>query len=324
MIIVTGAAGFIGSNLVYALNKRHEDNILIVDDLTDGNKIKNLNALKFYDYQDQETFINKVEKRNIRRYSDKIQAVFHIGACSDTMEYNGRYMMENNYEYSKKLLNFCQEEEIPFIYASSASVYGNGDNGFKESEECEKPLNVYAFSKLQFDRYVSRILPQSTSQIVGLRYFNVFGPQEHHKGRMASIVYQLYNQLKKEGVLKLFQGIDCFENGEQKRDFIYVKDVVKVNLHCFDNKEVSGIFNCGTGEANTFNAVAQSIIDTKGYGSIEYIPFPETLRGKYQNYTQADTKNLLSVGGYDGGFYTIREAIADYIYYLDNNEGYLG
>ncbi|BBB91607.1 MAG TPA: ADP-glyceromanno-heptose 6-epimerase [Methylomusa anaerophila] len=320
MIIVTGGAGFIGSNLVRGLNEKGREDILIVDNLTNGEKCKNMNALKFNDYIDKETFKQAV----IDGYYDEadINAVFHIGACSDTMEYNGRYMMDNNYEYSKALLHFCLDHHVPFIYASSASVYGNGRNGFKESPECEGALNVYAFSKMQFDRYVSRILPHAKSQVVGLRYFNVYGPQEMHKGRMASIVYQLYNQLAKDGAIRLFEGTDGYGNGEQRRDFIYVKDVVKVNLYFWQKPKQSGIFNCGTGQAHTFNAVAESVIRAKGHGKIEYIPFPETLQGKYQSFTEADPSKLLAAG-YNGGFHTLEDAVKDYCQYLDEKGGYL-
>lgn len=320
MIIVTGGAGFIGSNLVKGLNDRGYQDILVVDNIGKTDKFKNLVSLSISDYIDKVDFINGIEAGEYDHTS--IKAVFHIGACSDTMEYDGKYMMNNNYEYSKTLLHFCLRRKIPFTYASSASVYGNGNHGFTEKTECEDALNVYAFSKMQFDRYVNNLLPTIDSQVVGLRFFNVFGPQEVHKGRMASIGYQLYNQIAKEGVAKLFTGVDGYADGEQLRDFIYVKDVVKVNLFFFDHPGKSGVFNCGTGKARSFNAVANSIITAKGCGKIEYVPFPEQLRGKYQNYTEADTTKLLSVG-YDGGFMELEAAIADYCQYLDHHNGYL-
>jgi ADP-L-glycero-D-manno-heptose 6-epimerase len=322
VIIVTGGAGFIGSNLVYALNQRGLNDILIIDNLTNGEKCKNLNALDFHDYLDKNKF-----SEHLAELGAKADVIFHIGACSDTMEYNGKYMMENNYEYSKNLLHFCQNKNIPFIYASSASVYGNGIAGFTEDEKCENSLNTYAFSKMQFDRYVRKILTadaktQKMSQIVGLRFFNVFGPQENHKGRMASIFYQMYNQLNKNSVIRLFAAHEGYADGEQKRDFIYVKDVVKVNLYFWDNPRLSGIFNCGTGKAETFNAAATSIIKAQGTGKIEYIPFPAELQGKYQSFTEADTKKLLQAG-YDGGFYPLEKAAAEYYEYLEKNDGYL-
>lgn len=320
MIIVTGGAGFIGSNLVKGLNDRSLNDILIVDNLTRGEKCKNLNALKFNEYIDKHDFIRQIELGSTSW--GKIDAVFHDGACSNTMEYNGKYMLENNYEYSKKLLHYCLEHKIPYIYASSASVYGNGDNGFIEEDKCENVLNVYAFSKLIFDRYVRRVLPHAKSQIVGLRYFNVFGPQETHKERMASVAYHFYNQIMKDGTVRLFKGIDGYADGEQKRDFIYVKDVVNVNMYFLDNPNKSGIFNCGTGKARTFNDIAKALFKVCETGKIEYVDFPEVLKGKYQSFTQADVTKLSEVG-YQGGFTEIESAIEDYCYYLKKNNGYL-
>lgn len=320
MIIVTGGAGFVGSNLIHGLNQKGREDILIVDNLTVGDKCKNMNALRFYDYIDKQDFLQKIAQGDYD--NEEIDAIFHIGACSDTMEYNGKYMMNNNYEYSKTLLHFCLHHSTPFIYASSASVYGMGTNGFYEDGKCEGALNVYAFSKMLFDRYVNRILPHAKSQVVGLRYFNVFGPQEIHKGRMASIVYQLYNQILKDGVVRLFGETTGYEAGGQLRDFIYVKDVAKVNLFFFDNPKKSGVFNCGTGTARTFNDVAKGVIKAKGLGHIEYIPFPEILHGKYQSFTQADTGKLLAAG-YNAGFSKLEDAIADYCSYLDQTGGYL-
>ena len=320
MIIITGGAGFIGSNLVKGLNQKGLNDILVVDNLSQGEKFKNLLAVDIRDYIDKNEFVHDVA--NGKYENTAIEAIFHIGACSDTMEYNGKYMMENNYEYSKQLLHFSLQRGIPFIYASSASVYGSGQNGFREAPECEWSLNVYAFSKLLFDRYVRRILPKAKSQVVGLRYFNVFGPQENHKGRMASIVYQLYRQLKKDGVVKLFKGIDGYGHGEQKRDFIYVKDVVGVNLFFYDNPTKSGIFNCGTGSANSFNAVAQAMIKAAGTGKIEYVDFPEVLRGKYQSFTQADMSWVKELGcGHR--FAAIEDAVSEYYALLEKNDGYL-
>lgn len=320
MIIVTGGAGFIGSNLVKGLNDRGYHDILVVDNIGKTDKFKNLVSLQIADYIDKVDFINGIAQGNYDKA--RIEAVFHMGACSDTMEYDGQYMMQNNYAYSKALLHFCTGRKIPFIYASSASVYGNGLGGFSENRGCEDALNVYAFSKMQFDRYVNGLLATVDSPVVGLRFFNVFGPQEIHKGPMASIAYQLYNQVQKDGIAKLFAGIDGYGDGEQLRDFIYVKDVVKVNLFFFDHPEQSGVFNCGTGKARSFNAVANSIIDAIGCGKIQYVPFPEKLRGKYQNHTQADTAKLMAAG-YDGGFMELEVAIADYCKYLDNSNGYI-
>jgi ADP-L-glycero-D-manno-heptose 6-epimerase len=319
MIVVTGGAGFIGSNLVKGLNGRGQANILVVDDLSQGDKFKNLLALDIKDYIDKDDFLAALLTGKYD--NEAVDAVFHDGACSDTMEYNGKYMMDTNYAYSKELLHFCQRRRIPFIYASSASVYGGGENGFREEPGCEWALNVYAFSKLQFDRYVRRVLPDATAQIVGLRYFNVYGPQENHKGRMASVAYHFFHQLKKDGVVRLFKGTDGYGDGEQRRDFVYVKDVVDVNLFFADNPAKSGIFNCGTGRANTFNAVANAAIKALGGGKIEYIDFPETLKGKYQNFTEADLTQL-KAAGYEKPFTELDQAVADYYRYLATG-GYL-
>lgn len=320
MYIVTGGAGFIGSNLVKGLNEQGIDDILIVDNLTNGNKCRNFNALRFRDFQDKQDFITAVRAGGYDK--EKITAILHEGACSDTMEYNGKYMMDNNYAYSKTLLAFCLTRKVPFLYASSASVYGNGRQGFREEPACENALNVYACSKMLFDRHVRRVMPSAASQVVGLRYFNVFGPQENHKGTMASVAYHFFHQLRQDGVVRLFAGTDGYADGEQRRDFIYVKDVVNVNLFFLEHPEKSGIFNCGTGHANTFNAVARAVIAYAGRGRIEYIPFPEKLIGKYQSFTQADTAKLLAAG-YDKGFTDLPDAVAEYCRCLQDHEGYL-
>ncbi|MBR2214999.1 MAG: ADP-glyceromanno-heptose 6-epimerase [Selenomonadaceae bacterium] len=314
MIIVTGGAGFIGSNLVKELNRRGRVDILIVDDLRDGANYKNLKGLQFIDYQHKDDFLQSVESDDFD--GTDIDAVFHEGACSDTMEYDVNFMMKVNYEYSKALLHFCMEHRIPFIYASSASTYGGGKNGFREGDECEDALNPYAFSKLAFDRYVRQVLPEARSQIVGLKYFNVFGPQEHHKGKMASIFYQLYNQIKETGKARLFEGSGGYDNGEQRRDFVYVKDVVTVNLWFWENRGESGIYNCGTGHAHTYNEAAKAVIAALGRGEIEYRPFPEVLKDKYQNYTQADSSHLLAAG-YDQGFTDFKTAVKEYVDFLE-------
>ena len=314
MIIVTGGAGFIGSNIVKELNRRGRTDILIVDDLKDGQNYKNLRGLEFIDYQHKDDFLQSIEDDDFD--GSDIDAVFHEGACSDTMEYDVNYMMKVNYEYSKSVLHFCLQHRIPFLYASSASTYGSGKHGFREGDECEDALNPYAFSKLAFDRYVRQVLPEAHSQIVGLKYFNVYGPQEHHKGKMASIFYQLYNQIKETGKVRLFKGIDGYGDGEQRRDFVYVKDVVKVNLWFWENHGPSGIYNCGTGHAHTYNEVGQAVIDALGEGHIEYREFPEILRGKYQNFTEADKTNLMDAG-YDEGFREMKEAVKEYCDFLD-------
>ena len=326
MIIVTGGAGFIGSNIVHGLNLRGVTDILIVDDLGKGDKYKNLLGLKFVDYMHMDDFLKKITDEE-GYFDDDIHAIFHEGACSDTMEYDVNYMMKRNFEYSKAILNFCIDEEIALIYASSASTYGNGENGFRETEECENALNPYAFSKLLFDRHVRYVLKNLENSefyspnVVGLRYFNVYGAQEQHKGRMASIFYQMYNQVKSTGVIKLFKGSDGYADGEQRRDFISVDDVVKVNLWALDkidDEEIeSGIYNCGTGKAHTYNEAAQAVIKALGTGKIEYVDFPPELQGKYQSFTQADTRNLIRAG-YDEGFTDFQESVANYCKFLEN------
>ena len=320
MIIVTGGAGFIGSNIVRGLNERGREDVLIVDNLTNMVKFKNIQGLKAIDYMDKNDFIAAI--KNGKFDDANIEVIFHEGACSDTMEYNGKYMMENNFEYTKTLMHFALKKKIQLLYASSASTYGSGKHGFSEKPACEEALNVYAFSKLFFDNYARRYFDAAESQIVGLRYFNVYGPQENHKGKMASMIFQMFNQWKAEGKVKLFEGIDGYGNGEQVRDFIYVKDVVKVNFFFWDHPELKGIYNCGTGHAHTFNTLAKGVLKYFGSGELEYVPFPEVLKGKYQSFTEADSSKLLAAG-YDGGFTDIEEAIAEYCALLDKNDGYL-
>lgn len=309
MIVVTGGAGFIGSNIIKGLNDIGISDIIVVDDLPDGDQYKNLNNLKFSEYVDKLEFI---ETFNSFR---KIDAIFHQGACSSTTETNVNFMLQNNYFYSKKLLNMSIEKKIPFIYASSASVYGDGSKGFSEKLGYEDPLNIYAFSKTLFDRYVNSLLPNLKSQVLGLRYFNVYGPQENHKGKMASVAYHLYQQLKDSNQMNLFKGSQKF-----KRDFIYVKDVVKINLFFLD-KQISGIFNCGTGRAESFHDISSNLKLINGSGDIEFIDFPEELIGKYQKYTKADITNLRAVG-YLEDFYDLEIGLRDYYSYLEKG-GYL-
>ncbi|MCL5260763.1 MAG: ADP-glyceromanno-heptose 6-epimerase [Gammaproteobacteria bacterium] len=313
MIIVTGGAGFIGSNIVLGLNKKGHKDILVVDDLTDGTKFNNLVDCEILDYQDKEIFLaNILSKQNSFA---KITAVFHMGACSDTTEWNGKYMLENNYSYSKALLHYCLEKSIPFIYASSAAVYGNS-KVFTPEPKNEQPLNVYGYSKLLFDQYVRRIFAQGkTSQVVGLRYFNVYGPREQHKGKMASVAFHLNQQLLKTGKVKLFQGSDGYVDGGQLRDFVYVEDVVKVNLWCYENSAQSGIYNVGTGKAEAFNAIAKSVLAWHGRGELEYIPFPDELRGRYQSFTQADISELRSLG-YKDEFKDVAGGVKKYLEWL--------
>ena len=315
MIIVTGGAGFIGSNIVRSLNENGRTDVMIVDDLNGGDKYKNLIGLRFMDYQHKDDFQKLVTGSST--FGSNVEAIFHEGACSDTMEYDVNFMMRTNYDYSKELLRFCLRKQIPLIYASSASVYGMGKKGFREDESCENPLNPYAFSKLMFDRYARQFLSAAKSKIIGLRYFNVFGPQENHKGKMASIFYQIYKRMKLGGGPRLFKGTDGYGDGEQKRDFIYVKDVAKINLWCLENDVANGIYNCGTGHAHTFNAVAKAMIESMhSKMRTTYCDFPDELRGKYQSFTEADMKNL-TAAGYKGGFTNFVLAVEEYCRFLD-------
>ena len=322
-LIVTGAAGFIGANLVKALNARGETDIIAVDNLQRSEKMPNLADCEIADYFDKADFIERIRADD---FQSDIDCVLHQGACSDTMEADGRYMMENNYRYSLDLLAWCQELEIPFIYASSASVYGAGRT-FREERAFEAPLNVYGYSKFLFDQAVRRTLGEATVQIAGFRYFNVYGPRESHKGRMASVAFHFFNQYLKDGRLKLFEGSDGYGPGEQIRDFISVEDVVRVNLFFLDHPEISGIFNVGTGRAQSFNDVAlatvnairkargesaQSLDQLLAAGVIEYVPFPPQLVGKYQSYTQADMA-ALRAAGYGEPFQSVEEGVGRYV-----------
>ncbi|MDN3576888.1 ADP-glyceromanno-heptose 6-epimerase [Chitinimonas viridis] len=325
-IVVTGAAGFIGSNLVKALNERGISEIIAVDDLKQGDKFKNLVDCEIAHYIDKDDFIEQLDAGD---FDGEIDAVLHQGACSDTMEQDGRYMLDNNYQYSLALLDYCQIEEIPFIYASSASVYGGG-SVFREEREFEAPLNVYGYSKFLFDQIVRRRWDDLSAQVVGLRYFNVYGPRENHKGRMASVAYHHFHQYREHGKVKLFAGCDGYGNGEQKRDFVSVEDVVRVNLHFLDHPKQSGIFNLGTGRAQSFNELAAANVNAcrrhdgkpalaldelVAQGIIEYIPFPDALVGKYQSFTEADIARLRETG-YEYPFLTVDEGVGRYIDWL--------
>lgn len=309
MIVVTGGAGFIGSNLVLELNKRGHSDVVVVDNLADARKYRNLVGADIADYVDKEDFLSMVTGR--AGWLEAVEAVFHQGACTSTTETDGRYMMKNNYDYSKAVLDLCLERRLPLIYASSAAVYGTG-TVFGEEASNEGPLNVYGFSKLLFDVHVRRLLAGAESQIVGLRYFNVYGPREGHKGSMASMVLQLDDQLESTGRARLFGSTEGYEAGEQRRDFVYVQDVVDVNLWFFDHPERSGIFNCGTGISRTFNDLAGEVVRFRGQGEIEHIPFPETLQGKYQSYTQSDMSNLRAAG-YQADPTSLERGVQEYL-----------
>ncbi len=313
MIIVTGGAGFIGSNLVRALNVATGEPVAIVDDLSDGHKFVNIADLSVADYFDRDEFLNLIQSGALK---GKVTAILHQGACSETTEWNGRYMMENNYSYSKRLLHYCLNEKIPLIYASSAAVYG-GAKAFTELPENERPLNVYGYSKLLFDNYVRRVASKPESQIVGLRYFNVYGAREQHKASMASVAWHFRNQLAETDECRLFAGSEGYGDGEQRRDFVFVEDVAEVNLWFLGNPTASGIFNLGTGRSQTFNDVADAVIRHRGSGGKRYIEFPEGLKGAYQSFTEADLTQL-RVAGFSGEFKTVEQGVAAYMRELDN------
>ena len=322
-IIVTGAAGFIGSNIVKALNERGVTDIVAVDNLKNAAKFRNLTDCEISDYLDKTEFLEKLPSLG------KIDGILHQGACSDTMESDGRYMMENNYRYTLALLDHCQEKAIPLLYASSASVYGSG-TVFRESREHESPLNVYGYSKFLFDQIVRKRLQKQTAQIAGFRYFNVYGPREQHKGRMASVAFHFFNQFRENGFVRLFEGSGGFGAGEQQRDFVSVEDVVKVNLHFLDHPEISGIYNVGTGASEPFNSVAVAAVNAclaqdgkdpmtlaqmRESNVIQYISFPEGLRKQYQSYTEADI-GALRKAGYSSPFLTVEQGVSRYIAHL--------
>jgi len=322
MHVVTGAAGFIGSNLVKALNERDITDILAVDDLKDGAKFANLADCEIADYLDKDEFIAQLEAGE---FDGQLGVILHQGACSDTTETDGRTMMDANFRYSRRLLDYCIGEEVHLIYASSAAIYG-ASREFRESRECEAPLNIYGYSKFLFDQLVRRRYEERTAQIVGLRYFNVYGVRESHKGRMASVAYHFFNQYRGTGQVRLFAGSGGYGDGEQRRDFVSVEDCVKAILFFLDHPEKSGICNVGTGAAQTFHDMALATVNAcrkaraeapltltalRERGIIQYIPFPDDLRGRYQSYTQADI-SALRAAGYDAPFLTVEQGVARY------------
>jgi len=327
--IVTGTSNFIDSNVVKTLNEHKVRKIIAVDNLTRADKFKNLVDCDIADYIDKGEFLDRLVAGD---FDGDIDAILHQGACSDTMEADGRYMMENNYRYSLGILDWCLDQEVPLLYASSAATYGGG-GVFTEERQHEAPLNVYGYSKFLFDQIVRRRLAEIgsfNSQVVGFRYFNVYGPRESHKARMASVAFHHYHQFRREGKVRLFEGCDGYAAGEQRRDFVFVGDVARVNLHFLDHPEKSGIFNVGTGRAQSFNELAVAnvnacralvgqpalpLAELVRQGLIEYIPFPADLKGKYQSYTEADLSKLRKAG-YDAPFTGVAEGVAHYVEWL--------
>ena len=328
--LLTGGAGFIGSNVLASLNARGVANVIVVDNLERADKFKNLVGLDFEDYLDKRDFLERLDGG---AFDGAIEAVIHQGACSDTMETNGRYVMDNNYRYSLALADFCEDEEIPFLYASSAAVYGGG-TVFREDPQLEAPLNVYGYSKYLFDQVVRRRLPRASAPMFGLRYFNVYGPNEGHKGRMASVAWHFYHQYRAKGRVQLFEGSGGYAGGEQRRDFVSVEDVAKINLFFLEERAPSGIYNVGTGRAQTFNEMAAATINAvrrlkgeeelalaelQSRSLIEYIAFPEALSGKYQHFTQADITALRGAG-YTTPFLDVTNGVRRYIEVLTGRE----
>ncbi|NNU43690.1 ADP-glyceromanno-heptose 6-epimerase [Ramlibacter montanisoli] len=327
-VVVTGAAGFIGSNIVKGLNARGITDVIAVDDLTQGDKFRNLVDLKIADYVDRDTFYATLAEGGF----GKVDTVFHEGACSDTMEQDGKYMMDNNYGVSLSLFETCQKRGTRLLYASSAAVYGGSDT-FRETPEFERPLNVYGYSKLLFDQRMrielGKDFRKAKRQVAGFRYFNVYGPREQHKGRMASVAFHQFNQFREQGKVRLFGEYGGYGAGQQTRDFVFVDDVVAVNLWFFDHPDQSGIFNLGTGRAQPFNDVALGVINALHPGGVqdaatavdlgllEYIPFPDALRGKYQCYTQADL-TALREAGCDHQFADVATGVAKYMQALSS------
>ena len=322
-ILVTGGFGFIGTNLIKKLNEIGFSDITCIDSLNNPLKLINASEIKISDFIDKKEFFSIL--KNTSSHAFDYDYIFHQGACSDTTCEDGNYIMQNNFTFSKLLADICLENYIPMVYASSASVYGEAKY-FIESKN-EKALNYYAYSKLLFDEYIrNKNINSLKSQIVGLRYFNVYGPYEEHKNRMASVILHFYNQMKKNKKINIFEGSHGLENGEHKRDFIHVDNVVDMNLWFFKNNKISGIFNCGTSEANSYNKIADIIINyfkqNKNNFNLtvddykNYIKFPADLKDKYQPFTESSNENIKSLG-YDNKFYSIEEGVNKYLKYLD-------
>ena len=332
-VVVTGAAGFIGSNIIAGLNARGIEDIIAVDDLRDGDKFRNLVPRRIADYVDAADFY----RHYAQGHYGQVEAVFHEGACSDTMEQDGQYMMRNNYGVSLQLFEAAQAQGTRLLYASSAATYGGSDR-FREEPACEAPLNVYGYSKLLFDQVMRRRLgaqlQNAKAQVAGFRYFNVYGPHEQHKGRMASVAYHQFHQFRKEGKVKLFANYGGYAAGEQMRDFVFVDDVVAINLWFFDHPEKNGIFNLGSGRAQSFNDVAHAVVNTLraqegnaplslheivAQGLLQYIPFPDALRGKYQCFTEADLGALRGAGcGHN--FADVQTGVSRYVQWLAQSQ----
>ncbi|KAJ5950284.1 uncharacterized protein N7479_008697 [Penicillium vulpinum] len=317
MIVVTGGAGFVGSNIIKELNSRGVTNVVVVDDLTDGTKFRNLVDCKVADYIDATVFRDAIRTKT---FPHRPRVIFHYGAISSITETNGKKMLDANFTYSKELFHWCKDQGVRFIYGSSAAVYGNKTT-FTEGDRLEAPLNVYGYSKMLFDQYVVKNTDPRCPQVAGLRLFNVYGPGEQNRETSPSIVYQFYEKRKAFKAIELFGEYAGVEAGQQKRDFVYVQDVARLNCWFLDHPEINGIYNVGTGVASSFHEVATAVAshfgNTEGY--IKFIPFPAELKGRYQSYTCADIAKLRRAGSVLR-FRTIKEGIKDYMEWLEKNE----
>jgi len=324
MIIVTGGAGFIGSALVWALNKKGREDIIIVDHFGENDKYKNLISLKFMDVFDRDDFGQMVHDGFLK--NNKVEVLYHLGACSSTTQLDMNFLLRNNFEYTKFLCGHSIDNHIRFVYASSAATYGDGLQGYEDDEgklDTLRPLNPYGYSKQMFDQWAKK--EGYLDKIAGLKYFNVFGPNEYHKGDMQSIVSKAYKQIKEKGKARLFKSYSKeYGDGEQKRDFIYVKDAVDMTIYFGENKIVNGIYNVGTGKANTFNSFVKPIFKAMGVKeNIEYFEMPEVLQGRYQDFTQANMEKIRKAG-YKKEFTSIEDSVMDYVKnYLDSDYRYL-
>ena len=324
MIVVTGGAGFIGSALIKELNDSGRTDILVVDRFRDGLKWKNLRGLKFERFIHADSLFTKESKR----YLDTATVIFHMGACSSTTEMNMDYLMENNVEYSKKLFTFARSKEVPFIYASSAATYGDGALGYSDNHEgisSLSALNPYGYSKQLFDEWVLAEYRKPTIWF-GLKFFNVYGPQEYHKEGMRSVVHQAFEQIKSGGIVKLFESYkDGVDDGDQLRDFVYVKDLTRAMLRMSEESDnmVSGIYNMGTGKARSFNDLVKASFSAMNKDTnIEYVPMPKHLKGQYQYYTQADMNKFDKLFP-DFTFVSLEDGVKDYIQsHLDTENCY--
>ncbi len=322
MIVVTGGAGFIGSAIIWELNRRGKKEILIVDELGTDEKWKNLVGLQFEDFVHKHKFIDSINKAAFIN----ADAIIHMGANSSTTEKDADYLFNNNYLYTKTLAEFCLNNNIRFIYASSAATYGDGSLGFDDDEnksDTLRPLNMYGFSKSMFDIWA--VNQDVINKIVGLKYFNVFGPNEYHKGDMRSVVHKAFEQVRDTGGVKLFKSRNPkYKDGEQMRDFIYVKDAVNITLHFLDNKNINGLFNVGSGQARTWNNLVAALFKAMEKPvNIEYIDLPDHLADKYQYFTEANLSKLKNAG-YKKEIASLESSINDYVKNYLLSKMYLG